>query len=220
MNDLETIRLRLYGQLVGEGRAATSSQVAAELGMSVREAVTCFRALADDRHIVLNASGEIEMAHPFATRDFGFSVKGKRTLWWGGCAWDSFAIPHLVDDASPALIATTCPACGAAHAWNANREAPPAGEQIAHFLVPMSQVWDDVVHACENQRIFCSESCVDDWLERTGQSKGSVFSLEQLWHLAAGWYAAGLSAGYLRREPAEAAAYFRSVGLSGQFWGN
>jgi simple sugar transport system substrate-binding protein len=23
---------------------------------------------------------------------------GERTLWWGGCAWDSFAIPQLVDD--------------------------------------------------------------------------------------------------------------------------
>jgi len=39
------------------------------------------------------------MAHPFAAVPLGFSVMGPKTLWWGGCAWDSFALPHLVPDA-------------------------------------------------------------------------------------------------------------------------
>ena len=52
----------------------------------------------------------------------------------------------------------------------------------------MAHVWDDVIHACENQRIFCDEDCVDEWLDRTGSQKGSVFDLATLWRLASHWY--------------------------------
>lgn len=219
-DDLEGLRLRLYRQLAEQGRVASSVEIAAELGITPKSAADAFRALAADRHIVLDAQGGIVLAHPFATRDFGFSVKSAHTLWWGGCAWDSFAIPFLVEGAAPALVATTCPACGTAHAWNASTHAPPEGEQVAHFLTPMAEVWHDVVHACENQRIFCDDACVDAWLERSGRTKGSVFDLTTLWRLSSEWYAGRLSRGYRRREPAQAAAYFREVGLVGDFWGN
>ncbi|HQZ84048.1 MAG TPA: organomercurial lyase [Actinomycetota bacterium] len=36
---------------------------------------------------------------------------GPDTLWWGGCAWDAFAIPNLVPNSPSVLFATTCPAC-------------------------------------------------------------------------------------------------------------
>ncbi|MGN6128283.1 MAG: organomercurial lyase [Humibacter sp.] len=220
MIDIETLRLRLYRQLLDEGRVASSDDIATELGVTPPEAVAAFRELAADRHIVLDDKGGIVLAHPFATRDFGFSVKSATTLWWGGCAWDSFAIPHLVPAAAPTLIATTCPACGTAHAWNVNRDQPPVGDQVAHFLVPMAHVWDDVIHACENQSIFCNEECVDRWLAATGNTKGAVFSLTAVWNLASDWYTGRLNPGYRRREPVEAAAYFRSAGLAGPFWGN
>ena len=41
------------------------------------------------------------------------------------------------------------------------------------FLVPASHMWDDVVHTCGNQRIFCSEQCVTTWLNRTGHQPGT-----------------------------------------------
>jgi hypothetical protein len=44
----------------------------------------------------------------------------------------------------------------------------------AYFLTPMAHVWDDVVDACENQRILCSEHCVDSWLERTSSDRCRV----------------------------------------------
>ena len=46
------------------------------------------------------------MAHPFATIPLGFSVMGRATLWWGGCAWDAFALPHLLPDELAVLVAT------------------------------------------------------------------------------------------------------------------
>jgi hypothetical protein len=208
--DPEDLRLAIYRQLAHTGRAPARAELGDDEGL---------RRLHEQRHVVLGDDGEIVMAHPFATIPLGFSVMGARTLWWGGCAWDSFAIPHLVPGEPSVLVATTCPACAAPHAWTVTNERPPDGDQVAHFLVPVPHIWDDVVHSCGNQRIYCSEACVTAWLERTGEVEGSTFDLATLWRLARGWYAGRLERGYTRREPSEAAAYFAEVGLSGPFWG-
>jgi hypothetical protein len=102
---------------------------------------------------------------------------------------DSFALPHLLPDQGPMLVATTCPACDRAHAWRVDDREPPAGGQVAHFLVPAARMRDDVVYTCKNQRIFCSEDCVAIWLNESGHQRGSVLDLRTLWRLAAGWYA-------------------------------
>ncbi len=169
--------------------------------------------------MVLDAEDRILMAHPFATVPLGFSVMGRSTLWWGGCAWDSFALPHVLADEPEVLVATICPGCGRPHAWVVGREEPPAGEEVAHFLVPAARMWDDVVFTCGHQRLFCDPGCVDAWLVRTGNARGDVLDLATLWRLAAHWYDGRLDPGYRRREPSEAAGYFTRAGLSGPFWG-
>jgi hypothetical protein len=83
----------------------------------------------------------------------------------------------------------------------------PDGGQVAHFLVPAARMWDDVVHTCAHQRLFCSEDCVDSWLAVTGSARGYVMDLATLWRLAAHWYDGRLDRGYVRREPSQAAAY-------------
>ena len=117
------------------------------------------------------------MAHPFASVPLGFSVMGHETLWWGGCAWDSFAIPQLCADDPEVLVATQCPGCGKPLSWVVSRESPPIGDEVAHFLVPMAQAWDDVVHTCGNQRLFCSVECVQRWAESSGIEPGYVMDL-------------------------------------------
>ena len=201
----EDLRLTIYRSFAETGRAPEVADLAA------------LRELAAARHVVLGDDGRIVMAHPFSAVPLGFSVMGERTLWWGGCAWDSFALAHLLDQA--VLVATTCPGCTRAHGWNVDAKAPPAGEQLAHFLIPVAHMWDDVVTTCGNQRLFCGEECIGRWLERTGHARGYVMDLATLWRLASGWYEGRLEPGYVRREPAEAKAYFRSVGLEGPFWG-
>jgi hypothetical protein len=214
----ERARHAIYSSLARTGALPPRDAQAAALGLTPDAYTAVLRQLADTRHIVLR-DGEIEMAHPFATRSFGFSVMGPETLWWGGCAWDAFAIPHLVSEAPEVLVATRCPACGTAHAWNVTRSRAPLGDQVAHFLTPVDQIWPDAAHACENQLLFCSERCVTNWLDRTGSTRGYIMSLETLWRLASHWYEGRLDTPYRRREPVAAADYFRSVGLHGPFWG-
>jgi hypothetical protein len=80
-------------------------------------------------------------------------------------------------------------------------------------------MWDDVVYTCGNQRLFCSESCLQTWLQRAGHELGYIMNLDSLWLLASRWYEGRLARGYRRREPSEAAEYLRGVGLVGPFWG-
>ncbi len=215
---LETLRLAVYEGLRRTGRAPTHAELALAAGIEPGHLPAALAALHRSRDLVLR-DGAIAIAHPFATVPLGFSVMGRRVLWWGGCAWDSFAIPHLVPEERTVLVATTCPGCGNALAWLVDDEGPPTGDEVAHFLTPVQRIWDDVVHSCGHQRLFCGTDCVQRWLARTGRERGYVMDLATLWRLASGWYAGRLQRGYRRREPTEAAQYFRSVGLHGPFWG-
>ncbi|MET3961001.1 hypothetical protein ABIE44_000935 [Marmoricola sp. OAE513] len=216
--DIEALRLAVYGTFA-RGKVPTIASLAEDLGTMKDDVRGGLFSLANNRHVVLGADGEIAMAHPFSAVPMGFSVMAREELWWGGCAWDSFALPHLLPGRGPMLVATRCPACERPHSWNVSNLAPPDGDQVAHFLVPVERMWVNVLHTCSHQRIFCSEACVDDWLALTGRPKGAVLDLTTLWNLAQHWYDGRLERGYRRREPAESAQYLRSVGLTGAFWG-
>jgi hypothetical protein len=209
----------VYRVFAETGRAPQVSELSRDLGADVPAVAAGLEELARTRHLVLDEAGRIVMAHPFSAGPLGFSVMGTRALWWGGCAWDSFALPHLLPGEGEVLVATRCPSCGSPHAWNVGSRCPPDGGQVAHFLVPAARMWDDVVHTCRNQRLFCSGTCVDQWLQATRSARGYVMDLATLWKLAAHWYDGRLDRGYARREPGQAQDYLRSVGLSGPFWG-
>jgi hypothetical protein len=217
--DDEDIRVAIYQTFASTGRAPTVHDLVGAFGGPYREMRQCLRRLADGRHLVIDSNEAIVMAHPFAAVPMGFVVAGSRTLWWGGCAWDSFALPHLLKDEPRVILATQCPACGTPHALVIGRDEPPSGDQVAHFLVPVDRMWDDVVHTCRNQRLFCDRDCVQDWLAAQEDELGYFLDLETLWRLARHWYDGRLEHGYTRRTPREASEYFEHIGLTGTFWG-
>lgn len=217
--DLEDLRLAVYDHFRETGKAPSVAALGERFGVPVTAVGSALDDLADARHVVLGADGEIVMAHPFSQVPMGFSVMGADTLWWGGCCWDSFALPHLLTDEPDVLVATRCPGCDRAGAWVIDRHRPPDGDWLAHFLVPVAHMWDDVVHTCGNQRLFCSDGCVRDWLDRNDLDEGAVMDMPTLWRLASRWYEGRLERGYVRRDPVAAADYLRGVGLVGPFWG-
>ena len=216
----EDVRLAVYRAFADHGRAPTAPELADAAGGSLAVAKQALHRLAAARHLVLDECEHVVLAHPFAAIPLGFSVMGARTLWWGGCAWDSFAIPHLVDDEPEVLVATRCPGCGQPHALVVEpRGAARGRRRWRTSSCPPRRMWDDVLHTCEHQRLFCCESCVDAWLAATGHDKGYVLDLVTLWRLAArlvrraGWSAATGGA-----SPDCAVAYFAEAGLTGPFW--
>lgn len=213
---LENLRLYIYDAFTQTGAAPRPSELAELMGDPER-AAAAVRALSAGRHLALDSQGEIVLAHPFAGRSFGFSVMGERTLWWGGCAWDSFAIPHLVRDHT-VLVATRCGGCRSPIALEVERAQPPHSAVVAHFATPMAAVWDDVIHACANQILYCSASCLAEWLSRPFAPAGASLDVSTLWRLASGWYEGRFDRGYQRRDPASAESYFASCGLTGPFW--
>ena len=218
-DDPERVRREIYRAFSSTGRAPTRAEVAVALGMGFDRVEAAFWWLAARQVIVLGNYAQIDLAPPFASVNMGFSVSGAQSLWWGASALDSFAIPHLVEAEPRVLVATACPGCRADLAWTVTRNAPPGGPQVAYFPTPAKRMWDDILATSRNQRIFCDRVCVERWLERTREPRGEVLGLSTLWRIAAHWYDGLLESPYSRREPAAEAAYFASLGLTGQFWG-
>lgn len=217
--DAEDLRLAIYRGFAADGRAPGIGALAVLLRAEPAEITAGVRQLARARHLAIGDGDQILMAHPFSAVPLGFAVMGRHTLWWGGCAWDSFALPHLLPDEPDVLVSTRCPGCDRALAWVVSRDAAPSGPELAHFLIPAAQMWHDVVRTCGHQRLFCAGGCIAAWLTRTGHQQGYVMDLATLWRLARGWYAGRLEHGYQRRDPGQAKDYLREVGLSGSFWG-
>ena len=211
------VRFRIYEGFAKYGAPPTPEDLARDTSLTISEIQTVLQELATTRNIVINEHYRILMAHPFSSIPLGFSVMGTSTLWWGGCAWDSFALPNLLS--TEVVVATTCLNCSQSHSWRVDPNTPPQGQQIAHFLIPTSRMWDDVIHTCGNQRIFCDEICLKKWLESSGNDFGYSMDLKTLWNLSRTWYEGRLNYEYERREPSAALDYFKSVGLRGEFWG-
>ena len=211
------VRFRIYDSFAKNGVAPTLEELAEHTSLGISEIQVILKDLASSRHIVIDDHYRILMAHPFSSIPLGFSVMGSSTLWWGGCAWDSFALPNLLS--TQVVVATTCPNCSQAHSWRVDPNMAPSGQQIAHFLIPTNKMWDDVVYTCGNQRIFCNESCLKLWLDATRNDYGYSMDLQTLWKLSQSWYEGRLNYDYERREPTSATEYFKNVGLGGEFWG-
>ena len=124
--DNEQLRLAVYRSFAQSGRPPQMHDLAERLASDVPTVSTGLKELAAARHLVLDELGRIIMAHPFSAVPLGFSVMGRQALWWGGCAWDSFALPHLLPGEGEVLVATRCPACSRPHAWNVGTQRPPA----------------------------------------------------------------------------------------------
>ena len=93
---VERVRRAIYDTFAGQGHPPSRQQIQDQAAVDEAQLNEAAAELAAQRQLVLDHSGNIVMAHPFTTVNLGFCVMGERTLWWGGCAWDSFAIPRSV----------------------------------------------------------------------------------------------------------------------------
>jgi hypothetical protein len=214
---LRELRQVVYREFVEEGRPPTAAEAARRLQIGVEEVLAGWGHLHDRHVLVLDHDRVgIRMAHPFSATPMHFVVASAEQKWWGGCAWDSFGIMAALD--RQVLVATTCLGCGRPLALLADPQAPPSEPYVAHFLVPASRWWDDVVRTCSNIRLACSRDHVEDWAGGGGERLGAIVDLGTMWRLGKVWYGDRLHDDHRRRTPGEATAVFAELGLTGPFW--
>ena len=66
--------------------------------------------------------------------------------------------------------------------------------------------------------LFRSEAEVDAWCMRTGEPRGEIVPLSQVWRLAREWYGDRMIADFRGRTSEEAIAVFARAGLTSAFW--
>jgi hypothetical protein len=216
--DVEALRLAIYRWFMERSRPPTVAELVAELAVEADAVEAGIERLHEQRQLVLTPERtSIRMAHPFSAEPMGFVVEGRGTMWWGGCAWDSFAIGAALS--ADVTVTTRCPQCARRITAHVDERGRVDGDAfVAHFLIPVRRFWDDVVYTCSNQRMFCGVEHVRAWLAEAQVPLGAVLTPEQLWDLASRWYRERLKAGGRRPTSEEAREHFAAIGLTGDFW--
>jgi len=145
--DFDTaVKLNIYETIANTTKMPTSREVASALGSSANEVEAAFERLYQKRLLVLEpgSASQIRMAPPFSGIETQHLVKIEHKTYFANCAWDAFGIAAALK--SDADIASSCPDCGELLSLQIKDGRPLPQESIAHFAVPASQWWKDIIH--------------------------------------------------------------------------
>jgi hypothetical protein len=136
------IRRATYRLFVEHGRAPSTADVAADLGVGEAEVQESWARLHDAHALVLDADGAIRMANPFAAKPTDFRVEAAGRSWFANCGWDAFGIGAALHVDSS--FDTHCPDCAEALHVEVRDGRPEPSDLVWHVLVPASQWWSDI----------------------------------------------------------------------------
>jgi hypothetical protein len=200
-----------------KGFAPDVNQLSALSKTTIFEVENGLKALADNHALVLHPNSlEIWIAHPFALFPTLFWVRTEEKQWWGNCAWCSFGIASLTTENTRIYTKLE----GEEHPLTIHIRTSRVVENdyVAHFPVPASKFWDNVIYTCANILIFKKEKDIDEWCLRHNKPKGQVIPLDQLWELSKLWYGNYILPSFKRKSKETAEQMFETVGLKGDFW--
>ena len=133
------------------GRRPTVASVSTAVGADAGAVGGAFDRLAAGRAIVLApGSHDILMAAPFAGTRTEFRVRVGDRSYYANCVWDALGIPALLAGAgrfADADVETRCADCAAPLSLSVREGAVTADppDAVAHFAVPASRWWADIV---------------------------------------------------------------------------
>ena len=136
------LRNATYAAFVDLGQAPSAATVGRLSGLpevAVREG---WRRLHDAHALVLDESGEIRMANPFAAQPTPFRVQVAGRSWFANCAWDAFGIGAALKTDS--TIHTECADCHTRLDIVVRDRRPDETNLVFHVLVPAVSWWDDI----------------------------------------------------------------------------
>ena len=136
------LRNATYRQFVALGRAPSAGEVAATTGASEGDVRDGWRRLHDAHALVLDATGEIRMANPFAAQPTPFRVEAAGSSFYANCGWDAFGIGSAMHVDS--TIHATCADCGEPLRIEVRDGLPRDPDLVFHVLVPAASWWNDI----------------------------------------------------------------------------
>jgi hypothetical protein len=140
---LRDVRLYIYAQMVDTSAAPTVAETARALSRDAAEIDAAYRALADERQIVLRpGSTTVWMAMPFSNMQTPFTVIAGGRAYYANCAWDAFGVAALLK--TDARIFTTCADCGGVLERKVANGRVTDMRGLVHFALPARRWWDDV----------------------------------------------------------------------------
>lgn len=100
------------------------------------------RALEAVHALVLDRTGAIAFANPFATPPAPFRVTTDDRVYHAICAWDALGVLAALN--RDGTVETHCPDCGGAIEAGVHRGAMDPAEAVVHFLVPAARWYEDL----------------------------------------------------------------------------
>lgn len=139
-----TIKLAVYRDFAGTGRAPSVARIAGQVACSDDEVRQAFVRLQASRVLLLEPDGEtIRMAPPFSAVPTPHHVAVGRRTYWANCAWDALGIPAALQRA--AVVHSSCGQSGAPLRLRVGREGPEPSDWLFHCQVPAARWWADLV---------------------------------------------------------------------------
>ena len=145
MDELDLrIRNHLYASFVAGGRAHTTAETGAALGLAEADVADAYRRLYDAHALVLHpGTTEIRMLNPFSAVETPHRVEADGRSWFANCAWDALGIPGALH--TDGAVSSECPDCGEPLELEVRGgELVRGADLLVHFVVPARHWWDDI----------------------------------------------------------------------------
>ncbi len=139
------VRNYVYDTVMKTGKIPTLSETAVALSTTEDLVRSSFNRLSDGHILVLQKGvGEILMANPFSAVPTPFLVKTEGYSYYGNCIWDAMGVPAMLN--RDAVIETSCGCCSTAMKVEIKNGEIIDPKGIAHFAIPATRWWDDIVY--------------------------------------------------------------------------
>ncbi len=138
------VKLTVYHHFAETGRAPSTDEVRKRCRASVTDILDAYRALRQQRVLVLEADGaSIRMAPPFSGVPTQHVVTVGAREYFANCAWDSLGIPAALKQ--PGEVRSRCEQSGEPLRLRVGLEGPEPCSWLFHCVVPAAKWWDDIV---------------------------------------------------------------------------
>lgn len=213
----ERVRSHLTKQIADRGHAPSNDELATSVGCSVEQVEEALVALHATHSLLLHPH-KIEpwVVHPFALYPASCWVQTEGRGYWATCLYCAFGIAAALK--SDADIFTRFGGEGTQCIVRVRDQDVLEKGLVFHLSTPISQWWDNVIHACASFQPFHNEDEVDNWCQRHAMPKGAIVPLPQMWRFASAWYGDYISQPWRKRNLQEIREVLESNNLRGPFW--